>query len=87
MHLWEAALQQRCVRVAMQRSPTCLEVGDHSAAGQWPFGGVQSHRVAGAGTQAGQLMLLLGAFHQERVSCHFIKLNMHLFKTASHANI
>lgn len=71
MHLWEATLQ---------RSPTCLEVGDHSAAGQRAFGGVQSHRVAGAGAQVGQLVLLLVAFHQERVRCHFKKLNMHLFK-------
>lgn len=77
MCLWEAALQQHCGRVAMQRSPTCLQVGDHSAAGQRSFGGVQSHRVAGAGTQLGQLVLLLVAFHQERVSCHFKKLNMH----------
>lgn len=78
MHLCEAAVQQHRRRVAMQRSPTCLEVGDHSAAGQRPFGGVQSHRVAGAGTQAGQLVLLLVAFHQECLSCHFKKLNMHL---------
>lgn len=59
-----------CEGAAIQRSPTCLEAGDHSAAGQRPFGSVQSHRVAGAGTQVGQLVLLLVAFHQERISCH-----------------
>lgn len=79
LHLWKAALG-----AAVQRSPTCLQVGDHSAAGQWPFGSVQSHRVAGAGTQVGQLVLLLVAFHQECVSCHLKEKNeekiMQLFK-------
>lgn len=70
LHLREAALG-----AAVQRSPTCLQVGDHSAAGQRPFGSVQSHRVAGARTQVGQLVLLLVAFHQECVSCHLKEKN------------
>ena len=64
-----------------------MEVGDHSAAGQWSFGGVESHRVAGAGTQVGQLVLLLVAFHQERVGCHCKKTNMHLCEQLNHANL
>lgn len=70
LHFRETALG-----AAVQRSPTCLQVGDHSAAGQRPFGSIQSHRVAGTGTQVGQLVLLLVAFHQECVSRHLKEKN------------
>lgn len=50
---------------------TCLEVGDDCAAGQRPFGSIQSHSVAGAWLEVGQLVLLLVALDKERVSCHW----------------
>lgn len=49
---------------------TCLEVGDDRAAGQGSFGRVQGHGVAGARLEVGQLVLLLVALHEERVSRH-----------------
>lgn len=75
----------------MKRAHTCLEVGDDGATGEGSFGGVKGHGVAGAGLQVGQLVLLLGALHQESICCHWkagVKLLMHVLTafTSSYIN-
>lgn len=58
-----------------------MEVGDDGPAGEGSFGGIEGYGVAGAWLKVGQLVLLLVAFYEECISCHWKKKSKKKSKT------